>query len=85
MLLTTTSWLTTFVHYFQWVPEVTHHAPKTPFLLIGTKIDIRNDASVVAELAKTNKKPITTEIGEKLKRELKAVKYLECSALTKVG
>lgn len=74
-----------FVFFFlQWVPEITHHCPKTPFLLVGTQIDLRDDPSTVEKLAKNKQKPITPETAEKLARDLKAVKYVECSALTQV-
>lgn len=68
----------------QWVPEITHHCPKTPFLLVGTQIDLRDDPSTVEKLAKNKQKPISPETAEKLARDLKAVKYVECSALTQV-
>lgn len=73
-----------FSFLFQWVPEITHHCPKTPFLLVGTQIDLRDDPSTVEKLAKNKQKPITPETAEKLARDLKAVKYVECSALTQV-
>ncbi|XP_062316501.1 uncharacterized protein LOC134019557 [Osmerus eperlanus] len=69
----------------KWVPEITHHCPKTPFLLVGTQIDLRDDPSTVEKLAKNKQKPITPETAEKLTRDLKAVKYVECSALTQRG
>ncbi|TKS71067.1 Cell division control protein 42 -like protein [Collichthys lucidus] len=69
----------------QWVPEITHHCPKTPFLLVGTQIDLRDDPSTIEKLAKNKQKPITPETAEKLARDLKAVKYVECSALTQKG
>lgn len=72
------------VSFFQWVPEITHHCPKTPFLLVGTQIDLRDDPSTIEKLAKNKQKPITPETAEKLARDLKAVKYVECSALTQV-
>lgn len=72
------------VVFLQWVPEITHHCPKTPFLLVGTQIDLRDDPSTVEKLAKNKQKPITPETAEKLARDLKAVKYVECSALTQV-
>ncbi|CAO2617040.1 Cell division control protein 42 homolog [Lemmus lemmus] len=62
----------------KWVPEITHHCTKTPFLLVGTQIDLK-------KLAKNKQKPITPETAEKLAQDLKAVKYVECSALTKKG
>ncbi|KRX44862.1 DNA replication licensing factor mcm7 [Trichinella murrelli] len=69
----------------KWVPEITHHCAKTPFLLAGTQIDLREDSSVLDKLSKNKQKPITVEQGEKLAKELKAVKYVECSALTQKG
>ena len=69
----------------QWVPEITHHCQKTPFLLVGTQIDLRDDQSTLDRLSKNRQKPISCEMGEKLAKELRAVKYVECSALTQVS
>ena len=69
----------------QWIPEITHHRPKTPFLLVGTRVDLRDDAETIEKLSQKEQKVITPEMGEKLAREMKAVKYVECSALTQVG
>merc|ERR1711863_128166 len=69
----------------KWVPEITHHCQKTPFLLVGTQIDLRDDAATVDKLAKNKQKPISIEQGDKLQKELRAVKYVECSALTQKG
>ncbi|OWA55091.1 Cdc42-like protein [Hypsibius exemplaris] len=68
----------------KWVPEMTLHCRNTPFLLVGTQIDVRNDPSTVEKLAKNRQQPISSEQGEKLAKELRAVKYVECSALTQV-
>lgn len=67
------------------MPEITHHCQKTPFLLVGTQIDLRDENTTLEKLAKNKQKPITMEQGEKLAKELKAVKYVECSALTQVN
>ncbi|CAH0557180.1 unnamed protein product [Brassicogethes aeneus] len=69
----------------KWVPEITHHCQKTPFLLVGTQVDLRDDGATIEKLAKNKQKPISIEQGEKLAKELKAVKYVECSALTQKG
>jgi len=69
----------------KWVPEIAHHCPKTPFLLVGTQADLREDGGTIEKLAKQKQKPITFELGEKLAKELKAVRYVECSALTQKG
>ena len=69
----------------QWVPEITHHCPKTPFLLVGTMIDLRDDAATIEKLSKVKQRPISREAAEKLAHELRAVKYVECSALTQKG
>lgn len=74
-----------FLPYFpQWVPEISHHCPRTPFLLVGTQVDLREDSNTIEKLAKNKQRPLYPESGEKLARELKAVKYVECSALTQV-
>ncbi|ETO08845.1 ras-related C3 botulinum toxin substrate 2 isoform 1 [Reticulomyxa filosa] len=57
----------------KWVPEVSHHAPGVPIILVGTKADLRND---------TKHKCLQNEIGGKLKKYIGAVKYIKCSALT---
>ena len=69
----------------QWVPEITHHCQKTPFLLVGTQSDLRDDPATLEKLSKNRQKPISPELGEKLAKELKAVKFVECSALTQAS
>lgn len=69
----------------KWVPEITHHCPKTPFLLVGTQMDLRDDGTTIDKLAKNKQKPVPQAQGEKYAAEQKAVKYVECSALTQKG
>ncbi|XP_072023998.1 cdc42 homolog [Amphiura filiformis] len=66
----------------KWVPEITNHYPRTPFILVGTQIDLREDAGTIEKLSTNKQDPITKELGEELAGELKAVKYMECSATT---
>lgn len=71
--------------FSQWVPEIAHHCPSTPFLLVGTQMDLREDKGTTSRMNDVKQHPITTTLGEKLARELKAVTYVECSALTQVS
>merc|ERR1712117_150514 len=66
----------------KWVPEVSHHAPGVPILLIGTKSDLRGDTDLVNRLSQEGKKLVTQQQAEDLVKEIHAHKYVECSALT---
>ena len=69
----------------KWFPEVHHHCPGVPCLIVGTQVDLRDDSQVIEKLARQKQRPVTTEQGERLARELGAVKFVECSALTQKG
>jgi small GTP-binding protein len=69
----------------KWFPEVHHHCPGVPCLIVGTQIDLRDDSQVLEKLQRQKQRPVTSEQGERLARELGAVKYVECSALTQKG
>jgi len=69
----------------KWNPEVNHHCPNVPKLLIGTKIDLRTDTETLARLQDKRMAPVTTTQAESLAKEIGAVRYLECSALTQQG
>ncbi|KAF3915279.1 hypothetical protein AA313_de0201083 [Arthrobotrys entomopaga] len=66
----------------KWIPEVRHHCPGIPCLIVGTQVDLRDDAGVIDKLNRQRMKPISAEAGERLAKELGAVRYVECSALT---
>merc|ERR1712137_1128142 len=60
----------------KWQPEITHHCPKTPWLLVGTQMDLREDKDVIQKLQKNGgSKPISLSDGEELAKTLKANKY----------
>eukprot|EP01094_Clydonella_sp_ATCC50884_P017412 TRINITY_DN3026_c0_g1_i1.p1 TRINITY_DN3026_c0_g1~~TRINITY_DN3026_c0_g1_i1.p1 ORF type:complete len:199 (-),score=64.22 TRINITY_DN3026_c0_g1_i1:235-831(-) len=69
----------------KWHPEVTHFNPKTPIILVGTKIDLRDAPETIENLKANNQKPVSTSDGDRLAKEIGAAKYLECSALTQKG
>jgi cell division control protein 42 len=60
----------------KWVPEIEHHLPDTPFLLVGTKMDLRTDDRL---------EMLRFDEGEMLAKEMRGEKYCECSALTGEG
>jgi Ras-related C3 botulinum toxin substrate 1 len=71
--------------FLQWDPEVSHHAPGTPKILVGTKLDLREDTETVEKLREKRMAPTTYPQGLQMAKDISAVKYLECSALTQKG
>ncbi|KAF8306830.1 cell division cycle 42 [Clavulina sp. PMI_390] len=68
-----------------WAPEIAHHCPGTPWVLVGTKIDRRGDPDVLERLSAKGESVITTEQGKILAMKLRAFAYVECSAKTMTG
>lgn len=70
----------------KWFPEVHHHCPGVPCIIVGTQIDLRDDPVVREILLKERKAVVKKEDGERMARELSKcksnIKYVECSALT---
>jgi len=69
----------------KWWPEIQHHAPGVPIILVGTKSDLRNDQSMIQQLQAKGMSIIKQEDAANRADEIGAVKYLECSALTQEG
>lgn len=69
----------------KWVPELRHHAPNVPIVLVGTKSDLRNDESVVNKITNSGGSLVTEAQAKQLAEDIGAVKYHECSALTQEG
>ena len=71
----------------KWFPELKHHSPGVPMILVGTKLDLRSDPNTVAKLREKSPPttPIAFEEGLDQCKTIGAVKYLECSALTQKG
>ncbi|ODQ62740.1 hypothetical protein WICANDRAFT_60793 [Wickerhamomyces anomalus NRRL Y-366-8] len=69
----------------KWFPEIHHHAPGVPAIIVGTQVDLRDDQIIIERLRRQGAAPIKPEEGEKLAKQLGAVKYVECSALTQRG
>lgn len=56
-----------------------------PLIVVGTQSDLRDDPTNIEKLARQKTRPISIEQGERLAKEVGAVKYTECSALTQRG
>ncbi|KAF0983185.1 hypothetical protein FDP41_011163 [Naegleria fowleri] len=70
----------------RWLPEITHYAPGVPMLLVGTKVDLREDPRYLMENKNSREgPPITKEEAEKKRKEWKMHRYVECSAKTQHG
>ncbi|XP_022919130.1 ras-like GTP-binding protein RhoL [Onthophagus taurus] len=62
----------------KWAPEVRHHMPHTPIILVGTKNDLRH-------VDDPNLQLVSIKDGKKLAKLIKAECYLECSAQRLLG
>ena len=58
----------------RWLPEMREHCPEAKVLLVGTKIDLRSSQECMSY-----------KDGVKFGKEIGAVGYMECSALTGEG
>ena len=43
----------------KWYPEVRHHCPQVPIILVGTKLDLREDKETIDKLKEKRLAPIT--------------------------
>ncbi|XP_026763938.1 ras-like GTP-binding protein RhoL [Galleria mellonella] len=59
----------------KWYPELKHFSSSVPIVLVATKVDLRS----------TDKAIITHQEGKKLKKKIRAVQLVECSALERVN
>jgi len=68
----------------KWAPEIGHHCPGKPYVLVGTKLDLRNDERFLKVMKEKGKTMVTEEQGQSMAQELR-VPYVECSSLTQQG
>ena len=67
----------------RWYPELIHHCPYVPVLLVGTMTDLRSADDDTDD--GQSELTISTEQGKRLAREIRAFMYLECSAKAQEG
>lgn len=64
----------------KWIPELKHYVPSVPIVLVGTKLDLRDDKQFFSD--HPGAVPITTAQGEELRNQIGAAAYIECSSKT---
>lgn len=72
----------------KWYPEISQYpkdGTKVPIILVGTKLDLRDDEPTIAMLGNSSLVRITTMQGCKRQQDIGAIKYIECSSLRNKG
>lgn len=64
----------------KWIPELRHYAPGVPIILVGSKLDLRDDKQFFIDHPSAS--PISTSQGEELQKQIGAPAYIECSSKT---
>jgi Ras-related C3 botulinum toxin substrate 1 len=60
----------------KWHPEIKFHAPNTPIILVGTKLDLRDNEVEIEKLKKIKQVPITFRQGSDMMKKIGAIKYI---------
>ena len=63
------------IHSYWWA-ELNHHCPDVPIVLVGSKIDFKDQEGI---------KTVTTEEGQAMAEKIGAAKYMEISSLQNRG
>jgi GTPase SAR1 family protein len=69
----------------KFIHEVRHHCPDVPCILVGTKIDLRNDKAMRQKLRSKQMRIISHEEGEFMAKKLGCLAYFEISSMEGVG
>lgn len=65
----------------KWYPEITHHAPKTPFILVATKTDLRKKKKPNERLRQSlGRETVSKQDGEDMAIKIGACGYFETSS-----
>ncbi|OZJ06432.1 GTP-binding protein Rho3 [Bifiguratus adelaidae] len=64
----------------KWLSEIQVYCPGVILVLVALKCDLRHDPIVKDRLARFGTSPVTYEEGLELAKQLRAARYLECSA-----
>ncbi|ANB15191.1 Rho family GTPase RHO1 [Sugiyamaella lignohabitans] len=69
----------------KWIAEVLHFCQGIPIILVGCKVDLRDDPRTIEELSRSSQRPVASSEGQAVADKIGAIKYLECSAKNQTG
>jgi small GTP-binding protein len=69
----------------KWYPEDHHHVPNAPIVLVGTKLDLTTDGTVLARLEERNLRPVSFAEADVVAKSINAAKHIQVSAFTREG
>jgi len=64
----------------KWIDEILEYCPGVKLVLVALKCDLRDDRGVIDRLARYDAHPVQYEEGLAVARNIRASRYLECSA-----
>ncbi|SCU96117.1 LAME_0F14950g1_1 [Lachancea meyersii CBS 8951] len=69
----------------KWIAEVSHFCQGVPVVLVGCKVDLRDDLPTLEALRATGQHPVTVAEAQAVADAIGACTYYECSAKTGYG
>ena len=60
----------------KWYPEIQHHLPQKPIILVGTKMDLREDKAIIERMLFKKQHPVSNQQGNDLQSKIKANAYM---------
>ena len=66
----------------KWIPEISHHCPGVPWILVGTKCDFRDIVGTPQGGNLTKSMFVTKKEAQAMVKELDGCQYIECSAVS---
>jgi GTPase SAR1 family protein len=69
----------------KWLPELRKYVKDPRFILVGTKKDLRSDDATLQRLSQECHRPVQTADEKAAAQEIKAICYLESSAMQQDG
>ena len=69
----------------KWIAEVLHFCQGVPIILVGCKVDLRNDGQTIETLREAGLQPVSSADGQSVADQIGASGYYECSAKTGYG